>query len=136
MNNCMSLQSAVFLLLKDYTMINIITLKINGMKNLPNLTQCQENLYCIYRSQMERSSIHRTKHLFSPFSPLLSISFQNQTIYKTYLQKAACYIDDNHQRNRGQSVNHPSKLHLRQHSWHIYRLFPFMTFPPKELSCS
>ena len=53
----MPLQSKVFLLvLTDYTMINIITLKINGMKDLPNLTQRQENLCCIYRFQMGRSS--------------------------------------------------------------------------------
>lgn len=69
----MSLQSEViFASPKDYTTISIITLKINGMKDLPNLTQCQENLYSIYRFQMERSSIRSTKHLYSFFPPLSS----------------------------------------------------------------
>ena len=66
----MPLQSKVFLLvLTDYTTINIITLKINGMKDLPNLTQRQENLSCIYRFQMGRSRTHSTKHMDSFFSP-------------------------------------------------------------------
>lgn len=52
-------------------MINIITLKINGMKDLPSQIQCQENLYCIYRFQVERSSICSTKHLYSLFPTLL-----------------------------------------------------------------
>ena len=71
----MSLQSKVFLLvLTDYPTINIITLKINGMKDLPNLTQCQENLSCIYRFQMGRSSTHSTKHVYS-FSLLSPLHF-------------------------------------------------------------
>ena len=66
----MPLQSKVFLLvLTDYTTINIITLKINGMKDLPNLTQHQENLSCIYRFQMGRARTHSTKHMDSFFSP-------------------------------------------------------------------
>lgn len=73
MNNGNVSAVSVFASTKDYTMINIITLKINEMKNLPNLTQCQKNLYCIYRVQVERFSIHSMKHLYSFFflhSPL------------------------------------------------------------------
>lgn len=72
MNNGNVSSVSSFASTKDYTMINIITLKINEMKNLPNLTQCQKNLYCIYRFQVERSSIQCTEHLYSFFlhSPL------------------------------------------------------------------
>lgn len=90
----MSLQSEVFLLLlKDFTMINIITLEINGMKDLPNLTQCQENLYRIYRFQMERSSIHSTEHLYSLSFTLLSIFFQNQNYLQDLLAESSLFTN-------------------------------------------
>lgn len=95
MNNGNVSAVSVFASTKDYTMINIITLKINEMKNLPNLTQCQKNLYCIYRFQVERFSIHSMKHLYSFFfsSILPSISSQNQNDLQDSLAESSLFLE-------------------------------------------
>lgn len=94
MNNGNVSTVSVFASTKDYTMINIFTLKINGMKNLPNLTQCQKNLYCIYRFQVERFSIHSMKHLYSFFFSILpSISSQNQNDLQDSLAESSLFLE-------------------------------------------
>lgn len=94
MNNENVSSVSIFTSTKDFTMINIITLKINEMKNLPNLTQCQKNLYCIYRFQVERPSIHSMKHLYSFFFSILpSISSQNQNYLQDSLAESALFLE-------------------------------------------
>lgn len=94
MNNWNVSTVSIFASTKDYTMINIITLKINEMKNLPNLTQCQKNLYCIYRFQVERFSIHSMKHLYSFFFSILpSVSSQNQNYLQDSLAESSLFLE-------------------------------------------
>lgn len=94
-------------------MINIITLKINEMKNLPDLTQCQENLYCIYRCQVERPGIHSAKHSYSFFSTLPLISSQPRLFTRLLGRKLLIFGADTviTKGNTWKSVHQPSLKH-------------------------
>ena len=136
--NVSSIRS-IFASTKDYTTVSIITLKINGMKDLPNLTQCQENLYSIYRFQMERSSIRSTKHLYSFFLPsplhfLLEPKLSAGLIGRNLLVHKDDTVITKQKTLR--VVHSPSlKPGLSADSSCVYCFACFVLFSLKELSC-